>query len=70
MSALTQIEMDFFRTQNTMAKRKMESTLTKREQIAMHAMQGILSNPNYYMTDIDKTVKTAYYYADKMLKQG
>lgn len=46
------------------------SGLTKREEFARSAMQGLLSNPSQiYTTDFEWVAKHAIAYADELLKQ-
>lgn len=43
--------------------------LTKREQFAMAAMQGMLSNPEYCSDRTSEIIEQAVYFADELLSQ-
>ena len=70
MTQLSVAEMEMMGIQKRLAKVKIDATLTKREQFAGMALQGLIANNQNTSQDHNELVKQAFSYADLMLKQS
>lgn len=70
MSNLTVAEHEALGMSKRLAKIQIDNSLTKREQLAAMALQGLLSAEHNANKDPDEMVNIAFVYADRILKQS
>lgn len=66
--ALTNLEVKYIEMQERLAKHQIENTLSKRDQFAIAAIQGLLAAKSTYSAD--RMVIGAYEIADEMMKRS
>lgn len=70
MAGLTVAEHELISVQKRLAKMQMDNVLTKREQLAGMALQGLLANNSKMNNGPELLAHEAFHYADTLLQNS